>query len=306
MRYVESGGIRLSALGFGCGSVMGRVGRAESLRAMEAAWDAGVTLFDTARSYGYGEAEGLLGEFLVGKRERAVVVTKFGILPSRTSALKRLAKPVVRAALSVLPQARGLVRRGIAGEMSAGHLDIATLRTSLEDSLRALRTEYVDVLLMHEAPEDAYLRDDLMAELAKMVEEGKARRVGGVVDGKGRDAGGAAWTGTAVGGAVSRNGDQRLGAGRGERTHSAGEPSAGWASAGEAGGESVAGNGGRSARGCGAAGKAGGRCGGVGRGILLRESGDVLAAGQHCDFHAGFEAPQGECSGDRAGTIFAR
>jgi aryl-alcohol dehydrogenase-like predicted oxidoreductase len=87
--------------------------------------------------------------------------------------------------LSVLPQARGLVRRGIAGEMSAGHLDVATLRVSLEASLRALRTEYVDVLLMHEAPEDAYLRDDLMAELAKVVEEGKARRVGVSTTGKG-------------------------------------------------------------------------------------------------------------------------
>ena len=178
MRYVEFGEIRTSVLGFGCGSVLGRVGRRDSLWAMNAAWDAGVTLFDTARSYGYGEAEGLLGEFLQGKRERATIVTKFGILPTPPVAWKRLAKPIVRAALSVLPQARGLVRRGIAGEMSAGHFDEAILRASLEESLRQLRTDYVDVLLMHLPPVTVFQQQDLMAELEQVVREGKIRRVG--------------------------------------------------------------------------------------------------------------------------------
>ena len=73
---MADGEIRASVLGFGCGSVMGRVGREESLRAMNVAWDAGITLFDTARSYGFGEAEAVLGEFLSGKREQAVIATK--------------------------------------------------------------------------------------------------------------------------------------------------------------------------------------------------------------------------------------
>ena len=178
MRYVEFGEIRTSVLGFGCGSVLGRVGRRDSLRAMNTAWDAGVTLFDTARSYGYGEAEGLLGEFLQGKRGQATVVTKFGILPARPVAWKRLAKPIVRGALNLLPQARSLVRRGIAGEMSQGHFDVPTLRASLEESLRQLRTDYLDVLLMHLPPVSAFQQQDLMAELETVVREGKVRRVG--------------------------------------------------------------------------------------------------------------------------------
>jgi hypothetical protein len=178
MRYVECGEIHCSVLGFGCGSVMGRVGRRDSLRAMEAAWDAGITLFDTARSYGYGEAEGLLGEFLQGKRERATVVTKFGILPGRQRAWKRWAKPLIRGALRVAPELRGVVRQGIAGEMSPGYFDVKTLRGSLETSLRELRTEYVDALLAHEAPASAMAQEDLIAELGKIVHEGKARRVG--------------------------------------------------------------------------------------------------------------------------------
>jgi aryl-alcohol dehydrogenase-like predicted oxidoreductase len=178
MRYVEFGEIRTSVLGFGCGSVLGRVGRRDSLQAMNTAWNAGITLFDTARSYGYGEAEGLLGEFLQGKRGQATVVTKFGILPANPVAWKRLAKPVVRAALRLLPQARGLVRRGAAGEMSAGHFDIATLRASLNESLRQLRTDYMDVLLMHLPPVSVFQQQDLMAELERVVREGKARRIG--------------------------------------------------------------------------------------------------------------------------------
>src|SRR5580704_5522793 len=55
------GSLRTSVLGFGCGSVMGRVGRSASLRAMDAAWESGITLFDTARSYGFGEAEAVGG-----------------------------------------------------------------------------------------------------------------------------------------------------------------------------------------------------------------------------------------------------
>jgi len=157
---------------------MGRVGRGDSLQAMGAAWEGGVRLFDTARSYGYGEAEGVLGEFLAGRRDEATVVTKFGILPSKPAAWKRLAKPVVRAGLRLVPSAREMVRRQIAGEMSAGHFDVATLRSSLEASLRALRMEYVDMLLMHEAPVSVMGQEDLIAELGKVVDEGKVRRMG--------------------------------------------------------------------------------------------------------------------------------
>ena len=165
-------------LGFGCGSVMGRVGRRESLAAMHAAWDAGVTLFDTARSYGYGEAEALLGEFLAGRRAQATVITKFGIVPRPQPLWRRAAKPVVRGVLQLLPAARATVRRGLAKDLPAPVFDVRILRDSLEGSLRALRTDYVDVLLAHEAPASVMAQDDLMAALEELVRVGKARRVG--------------------------------------------------------------------------------------------------------------------------------
>jgi hypothetical protein len=178
MQMMDWDGKPTPRLGFGCGSVMGRVGRRESLRAMEAAWEAGIRLFDTARSYGYGEAEGLLGEFLVGRREEAVVVTKFGIWPQSQARWKRVAKPLVRSVLRAMPSARGLVRRAAAAETMPGLFDVGTLRRSLEASLRALRTEYVDALLAHEAPESLMAQEDLMAAMERLVVEGKVRRLG--------------------------------------------------------------------------------------------------------------------------------
>src|SRR4051794_39645659 len=154
MRYFDVAGVRGSVLGFGCGSVMGRVGREQSLAAMGAAWDAGVNVFDVARSYGFGEAEGLLGEFLRGRRSEAVVVTKFGIVParSRTTAVKSRLKPLVRRGLRYVPQARHLVQRVTARDSTPGQFSVGVLRSSLEQSLRELRTDYVDVLLMHGPP----------------------------------------------------------------------------------------------------------------------------------------------------------
>ena len=166
------GNVRTSALGFGCGSVMGRVGRSASLRAMGVAWDSGITLFDTARSYGFGEAEAVLGEFLQGKRDRAVVATKYGIPAQRQSSAKRMVVGAVRAAFKV-PGVRGLVRG-----KGTKSFSVVGLRESVETSLRELRTDYVDILFLHEATE-AVLRDaELIGVLDGLVRSGKVLRVG--------------------------------------------------------------------------------------------------------------------------------
>lgn len=156
---------------------MGRVGRAASLQAMNVAWDAGIRFFDTARSYGFGEAEGVLGEFLKGKRDKAVVATKFGITPQALTPLKRIAVPLVRVAKQV-PGVGGLMRRGGSGPVVHGKFSVAGLRSSLETSLRKLKTDRVDVLFLHEATAAVFRQEDLIAELEGLVRAGKVLRVG--------------------------------------------------------------------------------------------------------------------------------
>jgi aryl-alcohol dehydrogenase-like predicted oxidoreductase len=171
-------GTPCSVLGFGCGAVMGRVGRADSLRAMQQALDAGVTLFDTARSYGYGESESVVGEFLAGRRQQVLLTTKFGVQPARRQAWKSLLRPAARTVLQWLPQARRAVRRQAASQIESSTLTPDDLRRSVEQSLGQLRTDYVDFLFLHDIPPAAVQQDDLWGALATLRQEGKVRWFG--------------------------------------------------------------------------------------------------------------------------------
>jgi aryl-alcohol dehydrogenase-like predicted oxidoreductase len=175
---LSNSGLRSSVLGFGCSGVMGRVGRKASLAALAAAYDAGITFFDTARSYGYGESEALLGEFLRGRRDSVLLSTKFGILPAPSSPLKRSLKPMARMLLQLAPSTRKAMQRQLAAQSSPGHFSVAALHSSLSASLRALRTDYVDFLCMHEAPVSVLQQEDLLAALDQLVTAGKVRRFG--------------------------------------------------------------------------------------------------------------------------------
>ena len=84
MRAVALPGTELapSRLAFGSAPLMARLGRRESVRLLEVAHDSGITHFDTARSYGYGEAESAVGDFLVGTAGRGDRVHQAGDRPA--------------------------------------------------------------------------------------------------------------------------------------------------------------------------------------------------------------------------------
>ncbi len=162
-------------LGFGCSSLMGSLGRRESLGMLEAAFDAGVRHFDVAPSYGFGEAEGCLGEFLARHRGKVTVTTKYGIpagggrslMALARGAARKLVRPLIGLAPGVkrrLQQAAGSVPGAAPAK---ARFTAAEARESLERSLRALQVERVDVWLLHEA-EAADLKDD---GLLRMMED---------------------------------------------------------------------------------------------------------------------------------------
>jgi aryl-alcohol dehydrogenase-like predicted oxidoreductase len=192
MRHVTFGstGLAPSALGFGCAAVGGRKDERTSLRALASAWDKGVRYFDTARSYGYGDAERILGSFLRGRRHEAVVATKFGISVPRASAARRVAKDAARFVFDLAPGLRRAARPML-GAQHAGHrFTPASLRESLDASLRELGTDRVDVLHLHDpAPEDLD-SDELWAALEQEVSAG---RVGAVGVAGAAEAGARAW-----------------------------------------------------------------------------------------------------------------
>jgi aryl-alcohol dehydrogenase-like predicted oxidoreductase len=171
-----------SRLGFGCASVMGRVGRGPSLRAIAAALDAGITHFDVARLYGYGEAEALLGEALRGRRDRVVIASKFGLDPPRSAGALRVLKPIAQMLAAKVPGARTVLRSLVGDAAQAqDRFSVASAQASLERSLAALKTDYLDILFLHDcAIED--LSDELLAFLERQVAAGSIRAYGVAAD----------------------------------------------------------------------------------------------------------------------------
>lgn len=183
MRYVDwSAGTstvaKASVLGFGCSALLGRAGRSESVTALSAALDAGINFFDTARSYGYGDSEAFLGTFLQGRRQEVVLCTKFGIVPAPRTGLKHKLKPLAQAAVRMFPGLRAVARKQAAGQSVAGQFSVQVLRDSFDTSLRELKTDYVDMLLLHAAPADVLDQDDLLDAMGRLVESGKVRMAG--------------------------------------------------------------------------------------------------------------------------------
>jgi aryl-alcohol dehydrogenase-like predicted oxidoreductase len=180
MNSIPLGTTGLSAprIGFGCAALLGRTGRKDSLRALEAAWEAGVRFFDTARMYGYGESEALLGEFLRGRRHEAIIATKFGILPAKQAAWKGVAKSAARSLLKLAPGMHKTLQKTAASQFTHGQFTISVLQQSIEESLRKLSTETVDMLFLHSPPVSVLEQHDLLDAMRRLVEQGKVRVAG--------------------------------------------------------------------------------------------------------------------------------
>ena len=154
MQYTQLGdrGPRVSRIAFGnwsAGGDWGRVDRDAAIAATRAALDLGITLFDTARAYGFGAAEELLGEALRPEvqtaRETIVIATKGGLRKEDGKSV-RDSSP-------------------------------AALRADLEASLHALGTDYVDLYQVH-WPDPATPIATTAAALQAFVDEGLVRHVG--------------------------------------------------------------------------------------------------------------------------------
>jgi D-threo-aldose 1-dehydrogenase len=167
-----------SVLGFGTTSFMSADSTKERLALLATAHDAGITHFDTAAYYGYGEAERLLGRFLVGKRDKVTITTKFGIEPSGV-VKARWINLLARKVLKLAPFMKKILRRGAPQSGSAwGVFDPEKAKTSLERSLAALQTDYIDLFLLHEPTPESAASQPLIEFLEGEVARGSIRAYG--------------------------------------------------------------------------------------------------------------------------------
>lgn len=139
LRAYGTTGLHVSAVGFGAGSVgEAELSDAEVARVLDVALDAGVTFFDTARSYGLSEER--LGAHLAGRRDRLVLSTKIGYdmapFPDWTA-------PCITA--------------------------------GIEAALRRLRVDVIDVVHLHSCPLAVLERGEVIGALLEAVAAGKVR-----------------------------------------------------------------------------------------------------------------------------------
>src|SRR5699024_5428507 len=143
-RNVGRSGLQASVVGLGCNNFGMKLDRAESQAVINAALDAGITMFDTSDSYGGGLSEEYLGEGLRSNRDEVVIATKF-------------ASPLGEG-----PTNGGASRRYIIW--------------ACEQSLRRLGTDHIDLYYQHYFDPHTPVEETLAA-LDQLVRQGKVRYI---------------------------------------------------------------------------------------------------------------------------------
>jgi hypothetical protein len=175
----------MARIGFGCGRLRGGVEESHSRRLLDTALDCGIRYFDTAPSYGGGASERILGQGLRGLRNQVQLCTKVGLAgstPTAAATLRALIFTTMRtilpdSALGKLKNARRVQTRTIPTERKYGNFDVNSTRSSVQQSLERLETEYLDCLMLHE-PRVSDPTQEVAQLLGELVREGKAVRLG--------------------------------------------------------------------------------------------------------------------------------
>lgn len=167
-RPLGSSGIQASAVALGTwvmgGWMWGGADEGESIAAVHAALDAGITLLDTAPIYGFGHSESVVGRAIADRRDRVVLATKVGMVPGA-------------------PGGRLAFRSNAAGPDEHGHIPVHiynhpdSVRAEVEMSLKRLRTDRIDLIQTHWQEPHTPI-EDTMGALVRLKEEGKVRAIG--------------------------------------------------------------------------------------------------------------------------------
>jgi len=140
------GSLEVSVVGLGCNNFGWRIDAPATARVIGAALDSGINFFDTADMYGAGKSEEFLGQALGSRRKQIVLATKFGLPMGEGDEQRKGAKP-------------------------------AYVRQAVEDSLRRLGTDVIDLYQLH-TPDASTPIGDTLEALDGLVRAGKVRVIG--------------------------------------------------------------------------------------------------------------------------------
>ncbi|MDQ4405638.1 aldo/keto reductase [Rhizobium sp. AN63] len=159
-RTIGGSGISASAVGLGTwaigGWMWGGTDERQSIAAIQASIDAGISLIDTAPTYGMGLAETIVGKAIAGRRDKVVLVTKCGLVWHVNEGayfFHQDGKPVHR------------------------YLGAASIRHEVEESLKRLGTDYIDHYVTHWQDATTPIAETVET-LVRLKDEGKIRSIG--------------------------------------------------------------------------------------------------------------------------------
>jgi aryl-alcohol dehydrogenase-like predicted oxidoreductase len=178
MRTINFSGSDISTLGFGCTQLTTNYTEKAALRNLEVAYEEGITHFDTARVYGFGMSETILGKFIDGKRHKVTVASKIGLLPSPMPIRNLFLLNSVRAGINALPFLKKKVVQNTNGLRQELVFSPENAEKSLSTSLKSLHTDFLDFLLLHESNLATSNRQDVIGFLESKVKEGKIKTFG--------------------------------------------------------------------------------------------------------------------------------
>lgn len=169
--------IKTSSLGFGCSLLTRHNSIAAAISNLNCAFEQGITHFDVANVYGFGQAETILGKFAAGKRHQITITTKTGLQGRQ---LPLWALPLVNRLRSV---AKKVVQSGAASAalinmQPAGSFDKDAILKNLDSSLKKLKTDYIDFYLLHEAAVNKANQEAVIDCLEQCKRAGKIRYAG--------------------------------------------------------------------------------------------------------------------------------
>ncbi len=134
-----------------------------------------MTFFDTADMYTQGESERLVGEAFRNDRQRIVIATKFGyVLPTQKRLGARI-KPLLKPVVARLGLTGRHVPSTFRGTVARQDFSPAYIRAAIEDSLRRLRTDYIDIYQLHSPSREVLRRAEFVEPLERFREQGKIR-----------------------------------------------------------------------------------------------------------------------------------
>ena len=164
-------------VGFGCVGLTVMNSKKDALRLLECAYDEGIRHYDTARAYGMGRSEEILGKFTRTRRDKITITTKFGITPpSYVKSIPFLSG--IKRSLKKLPFIERQVKQAVSSGSSMGNFNPRAAQQSLDASLKALKTDYIDFWLLHEATMENARNSELLEFLESRRSAGQIRHLG--------------------------------------------------------------------------------------------------------------------------------